>query len=134
VKWRTQTRPNGQKDHRETLWGLDAVIPVLGLLAAVIAAWVSLNREVSTLAAEQKAFHDEFIRDGDSVQRASEKYITKDTWEQDRERQDEALRDALAVLQHQLEDFSYTQRRILNGQYDIRNKVEKLPPRQEEAP
>lgn len=134
MKWRTQTRPNGQKDHRETLWGLDAVIPVLGLLAAVIAAWVSLNREVSTLAAEQKAFHDEFIRDGDSVQRASEKYITKDTWEQDRERQDEALRDALAVLQHQLEDFSYTQRRILNGQYDIRNKVEKLPPRQEEAP
>jgi hypothetical protein len=37
VKWRTTTRPNGDPQHRETVWGWDVILPRLVHLISVVA-------------------------------------------------------------------------------------------------
>jgi len=62
MKLRTTTRDNGFTGVRDVHWGVEVIGTVAAILLAISAAWISMNREMSALAADQRSFQGEVIR------------------------------------------------------------------------
>ena len=110
MKWRTTTRPNGQKDHRETVLGWDVWLPRLVSAIAVVGAvwgvadWCSSVKHDIAIDRAERAQADKDLPDkiAAAIAAASKTdgYVSRNEWLTDKQAQDEVIHQVARDLAH----------------------------------
>jgi len=123
MKFRTQTVPNGKRDHRDFMVGWDLIFGALGIAALVVAAWVSINREVAANAMRTQSIVDSIpdrIKAEIAANDKTANYLTRVEFDDYKTQRAEVVETALASIYRELSHIS-------SGQIHNRSILEKLP-------
>ena len=122
MKWKTTTRPNGERDHRETVWGWDVILPRIVSIVAILgalwacASWASaIQRDVATARAEQLAAAaalPDKIAAAIAANAALQGDVSRDEWMTDKQAQDAAIAAANKKLDIVIDRQFWTNRML----------------------